>query len=164
MSDEKVLNILKSAILLEKRGYAFYEQVAKQAQDQEVKDFFSHMAQEEVEHVNILTSQYKSYNEYKKFTKENLPDYQITEKVITTSVREKIKAASFEAAAISAAITMEENAIKLYSQRAQASDDENEIKLFNWLANWETQHLSDLQKIDKELQESIWYDNQFWPM
>ena len=78
-------------------------------------------------------------------------------------LKEEISAADYEAAAISAAIAMEKNAIRLYSDRASDAADPNEKALYKWLAEWERQHLNFLAEIDKELTEKIWYDNNFWP-
>jgi len=61
MSDDKTMEILKSAILLEKRGMAFYQKVADQATAKSVKEFFEMMADEEVKHVQILVDQFKAY-------------------------------------------------------------------------------------------------------
>ena len=58
---------------------------------------------------------------------------------------------------------LEERAIKLYSQRAKAADDPQEKALYQWLADWETQHLESLARIDREITEAIWNDNNFWP-
>jgi len=44
MENKKSTEILKTAILMEKRGKAFYEKVAEQASSQEVKKIFSMMA------------------------------------------------------------------------------------------------------------------------
>jgi rubrerythrin len=84
-------------------------------------------------------------------------------KVITTEFRKEISAADYEAAAISAAMSMEKNAINLYEDRAAEASDPNEKALYKWLAEWETQHLHFLSEIDKELREQIWNDNSFWP-
>ncbi|MEK6195467.1 MAG: rubrerythrin, partial [Deltaproteobacteria bacterium] len=69
----------------------------------------------------------------------------------------------FESAAISAAMGMEERAITLYSGRAEEADDPEEKALYEWLAEWETEHLEYLARIDKEVTETIWHDNSFWP-
>ena len=58
MSADKTVEILKQAILLEKRGQAFYSQVAQQASGSAVKQFFNLMAEEEVKHVEILSNQF----------------------------------------------------------------------------------------------------------
>ena len=47
MSASQALNILKEAILLERRGKAFYNKVAEQAADPSVKEFFEIMAKED---------------------------------------------------------------------------------------------------------------------
>jgi rubrerythrin len=166
MSEDRTVEILKNAILLEKRGKAFYHKVAEQASGKAVKAFFEGMADEEIKHVKILADQYKAYQENHQF---NPGDYsekhgeEMASKVITTEFRKEISAADYEAAAISAAMSMEKNAITLYEDRAAEASDPNEKALYKWLAEWETQHLHFLSEIDKELREQIWNDNSFWP-
>lgn len=55
MTEDKSLDILKQAILLEKRGKSFYQSSAEQAENQAVKDFFEAMADEETHHIKILS-------------------------------------------------------------------------------------------------------------
>jgi len=45
MGDDKTTDILKRAILLEKRGLAFYAKVAQQASADAVKRFFEKISQ-----------------------------------------------------------------------------------------------------------------------
>ena len=166
MSDDQTIEILKNAILLEKRGQAFYSKVAEQASGQTVREFFETMADEEVRHVNILSEQFKAYRQNKKFDpSEHDENYtgSIAHRVLTKELMQEMSAADYEAAAITAAMSMEKNAIKLYSDRSAAANDPNEKALYQWLANWEQQHLRFLSEIDKELTEQIWYDNSFWP-
>jgi rubrerythrin len=166
MSEAKATEILKHAILLEKRGQAFYSKVAEQATGKSVKAFFEMMAEEEVKHVQILSKQFKAYQETNQFNPTDLGDDtsgNIAPKVITKELKDEMSAASYEAAAISAAMSMEENAIKLYASRSVEADDPNEKALYQWLADWEKQHLRFLSEIDKELTEEVWYDNNFWP-
>ena len=166
MREDKTTQILKNAILLEKRGRAFYGQIAKQASAKEVKAFFRMMADEENKHIQVLSDQFKAYQQNKKFDPKKYPDddtENIASNVITGAIKLKISAADYEAAAISAAMSMEKNAITLYSGRAAEAEDPNEKALYAWLARWETQHLDFLAEIDKALTEQIWYDNSFWP-
>ena len=67
MSEDGTLDILKNAILLERRGFAFYSKVATQAEDEAVKRFFALMADEETLHIQILADQFKNYQEVKSF-------------------------------------------------------------------------------------------------
>ena len=55
----QTLEILKQAILLEKRGHAFYHKVAEQTDDSATKEFFELMAAEETKHMAVLGEQYK---------------------------------------------------------------------------------------------------------
>jgi len=166
MSEDKTVEILKNAILLEKRGQAFYGKVAEQASAKAVKEFFKMMADEEVKHVEILSDQFKAYQENHEFSpgeyNETFSD-PIAARVLTEELKQQLSAVDYEAAAISAAMSMEENAIKLYSDRSAEADDPNEKALYQWLADWEKQHLHFLSDIDKELTEQIWHDNSFWP-
>ncbi|MDX1707994.1 MAG: ferritin family protein [Desulfobacterales bacterium] len=164
--DDKTTEILKCAILMEKRGQAFYTKVAQQASGEVVKQFFEMMAEEEKNHIKILSDQFKAYQEKKAFDINDMADQcesDIASLILSKQIKSEISAADYEAAAIAAAMSMEENAIKLYSERAVAAKDPNEKALYDWLANWETQHLSFLADIDRDLTEDIWYDQKFWP-
>jgi rubrerythrin len=165
MSTPKALEILKSALLLELRGKSFYEKAADGAEDPAVKEFFVKLAEDELSHVQILSEQFKSYKKDGKFM--GLPresgNENVANAVLTDTLKERIAGAGFESAAISAAMGMEERAIKLYSQRADETTDPEEKALYGWLAEWETQHLEFLAAIDKEVTEALWNDNSFWP-
>ena len=109
MSEDKTIHILKSAILLEKRGQAFYSKIAQQTTGKAVKAFFELMADEEVKHVEILTEQFKAYRQNKKFNPGNYQENHgdsISTKVLTKELKEEMSAADYEAAAISAAMAM----------------------------------------------------------
>jgi rubrerythrin len=74
-----------------------------------------------------------------------------------------VTAASFEAAAISAAIDFETRAVEVYSNRAESATDQNEKEAYQMLADWEKGHHKWLYMINEDLKERIWYDNNFWP-
>ncbi len=160
------LDILKQAILLERRGQVFYETVAKQTTNPNVQKIFEVMTEEEKMHEAYLASQYKSYQKSGKFEDEDLPDEDkdsITNMVLTEDMKNSIEAASYEASAISAAIDMETKAIEVYSKQAEQTSDPNEKKLFQWLADWEKTHHKILHDLDEDLKERVWQDNRFWP-
>ena len=140
MENTKSLDILKQAILLEKRGKAFYLNAAENAKDPEVKKIFQIMADEEDDHVKFLAQQYKQYQSDGKFDAsviESHPGETIADQVLSEKISEKISAASFEAAAIASAIDMENRAIAAYTERAENAEDEAERKFYQWLADWE---------------------------
>lgn len=168
MAENSTLDILKAAILLERRGKAFYESVAEKAKGEAVKEFFQMMANEEDEHVRQLSEQFKAYQQDKKFAPKDYPqeakeEHEAASKVLTEKLKKEISAASFEAAAIAAALQMEKRAIDLYSERAKTADDPDEKALYQWLSSWEVGHLESLNKLDQELTQEVWSDNSFWP-
>lgn len=165
MTTHPSTEILKSAILLEKRGRAFYETVAEQAKEPAVKEFFGQMAQEEVRHIQILAAQYREVTRNGRFTSlEKGGDTSVSTTVLSEDLKNRIASAGFESAAVSAAISMEERAVRLYGERAESAKDLEEKSLYRWLKEWETEHLRMLLEIDREITERIWNDNSFWPM
>ncbi len=165
MSTPKTLEILKSALLLEMRGKAFYENAADSTQDPSVKEFFVKLAEDEISHVQILSEQYKAFKKDGKFAglPQDSSHESVANAVLTDTLKKRIVGAGFESAAISAAMGMEERAINLYSQRADEASDPEEKALYKWLAEWETQHLEFLADIDRQVTETLWNDNSFWP-
>ena len=149
MENNKTVEILKTAILMEKRGYAFYNQVATQTKVEEVKKIFSIMAEEEVAHIKYLTDQFSEY------TKNVLIEkYQINpDKIVVVH----------NAINKSQDIVMENRAIQVYSDRAKSATDTNEKALYQMLADWERTHHKILFELDQQLKEEIWFDNTFWP-
>ena len=166
METSKALEILKTAILLEKRGKAFYEKMAEQTNSPEAKKIFTTMAEEEKAHVEFLSIQFAHYIKEGKFAKpENTytETEDISHEIMNPKLVKEISAASFEAAAISAAMDFETRAIELYSKRSEEADDVNEKAMYKWLAEWESGHHKILYDLNEALKESIWFDNQFWP-
>ncbi len=162
----ETLDILKQAILLERRGKAFYTQVAKQTDNPDVQYIFEIMAKEEVLHEKFLSNQYKAYEKDGKFVAVDLPkeeDDGIANLVLSKDMKASIEAASFEAAAISAAIDMETKAIKVYADQAEAATDPKEKALYEWLSDWEKTHHKILFELDEDLKQRVWNDNHFWP-
>lgn len=166
METKTALDILKTAILLEKRGKAFYETVAGKADDPEVKKIFTIMAKEEQLHIEFLSHHYRQYEAAGSFDKSIAfpkADESIANMVLDKDITKRISAAGFEAAAISAAIDMENRAIEVYSKRASDSSDLIEKQLYQFLADWEKEHHKLLHELNEDLKARIWNDNQFWP-
>jgi rubrerythrin len=166
MNSEKAVDILKQALLIEKKGNAFYRQVASTARHPEVQQFFETMAEEEVRHIEILSDQYKAYHEKRQFAPLNYDEAagaRAVDKVLTKDLVAAMQAADFESAAVSAAVAMEKNAIKLYGNRAAEASDPEEKALYEWLAQWEKSHLRFLADLESELTQKVWFDQNFWP-
>jgi len=167
MKDQTALDILKNALLLERQGKAFYAKVAEQASAPAVKEFFGRMADEEDRHIEVLSAQYREYQHSGAFSPPAVGDQPaagLAPAVLSERLQREIAAATFEAAAVSAAMAMERNAIRLYSDRSQAATDLEEKALYQWLAGWEREHLDFLTRVDRAVVEAVWNDNHFWPL
>jgi len=77
-------------------------------------------------------------------------------------MRKEISAASFEAAAITAAMDFEKRAVKLYKDRSIEAIDPNEKEIYKMLYQWEMEHEKMLHELSEDLKEAIWNDNNFW--
>ncbi len=166
MNETKSMEILKQAILLERRGKSFYQTVAEQTKNDAVKSFFNFMADEEEKHITILEKQFKAYKKNGAFEPGSYDKNEISgidSLVLNDDMKEKITATSYEAAAIGAAISMEKRAVKVYEERAKTASDPEEKNLYQWLVSWEQSHLNMLLDIDKALIQKVWFDNHFWP-
>lgn len=163
--NDKAVEVLKTAILLERRGKAFYTQAARNSESKSAQKIFEMMAEEEEEHINFLVRQFKNYQEHHEFITNELPpeeDPAVVE-ILTENIKKEISAAGFEAAAIGAAIDFENRAIEIYSNRADEATDPNEKEMYQMLADWEKTHHHLLHKLNEDLKEQIWNDNNFWP-
>lgn len=159
-------DILKTAILLELRGKAFYTTAARQSESEAVRKIFTIMADEEDVHLEYLFKQFAEYERTGKFARKDISDpVEDTEAVMILSekVKNEISAAGFEAAAISAAIDFENRAVEVYQQRADETTDSNEREMYQSLADWERTHHRLLYKLNEDLKEQVWNDNNFWP-
>jgi len=166
MEKDKRVDIVKEAILLEHKGRALYESVAKTAAVEGVRELFDMLVREEETHIQILTRQYSNLVKGEDFDVSDLDksDDTVTATVISDAVMKEIFGAGYEAAVISAALEFEKNAVKYYSENAERAESEDEKKLYRWLTKWEQTHMMMLAKLDNEIKEQIWYDNQFWPL
>lgn len=163
--NERTLNAIKEAILLEKRGQVLYRSVAEKTESATVRDIFIKMAEEEEKHEQTLAVHYSSLVSSGKLAAigklGQVDDH--TGEMITDKVRKEIRAAGYEAAAIAAAIALEKEAERFYLEKRDNAESTVERELFHWLATWEHGHLELLASMDRALMEDIWFQNSFWP-
>jgi rubrerythrin len=163
---KSAVDILKEAILLERRGKAFYTTAARQTQSEAARKIFEMMAAEEDEHIEFLSKQFVHYDLHKEFMKTDhtvVEDDATVMLILSEEIKSQVNAAGFEAAAISAAMDFETRAVQIYSDRAASATDPNEKDMYQMLADWEKGHHYWLHKINEDLKEQVWYDNNFWP-
>ena len=166
MTEDKTLDIVKNAILLEHKGKALYESVVATTKFEAVKELFSMLMHEEENHIKVLNEQYSRLSKGEDYDVSGLENFHAAaaHEVLNKTIVENISGAGYEAAVISAALEFEKNAVRYYSQQASQAASEEERKLYLWLSDWEKTHMLMLAQIDNEVKEKIWFDNQFWPL
>jgi rubrerythrin len=166
MADNKKIDIIKGAILLEHRGKALYESVVKTTKNNAVKELFEFLFSEEEKHIGLLNRQFGFVSKNGAFdlSGEKPGDSDTADYVITKEIVAGIAGAGYEAAVISAALDFEKKAVRYYSEQADAAKSGVEKKLFAWFAGWEKGHMKMLAELETSIKEQIWYDNSFWPL
>ena len=164
--DDRVLDIVKNALLLEHKGKALYESVVKTTEVAAVKDLFGWLAEEEVKHIAFLEKQFRRLSRGENLDASGMEEghTQVADSVITLEIVQNVSGAGYEAAVISAALEFEKRAVAYYSEQAEQAGSEAEKEVFGWLSRWEVTHMEMLAKVDDELKQDIWFDNQFWPL
>jgi len=166
MADEKKLDILKGAILLEYKGKALYESVAQKSDIDAVRELFGFLVKEEEKHIELLK---KQFTEIVKGNDFDAADFAADEQsafnqIITEKIGKEVSAASYESAVIAAALELEKKAVEYYSAQEMKTENIEEKKIFKWLTVWEKEHMMMMAKLDEEIKEQVWYDNAFWPL
>ncbi len=157
-------DVLKGAVLLERRGKALYEKAAQTTDKPAVRELFLTLAAEEERHIQMLEGFFREYRGQGKSAEglEATPE-RVAGSILTDEVKREITEASYEAAAIYAAMGLEEKAIAYYSEGAEKAASGRARDLFGKLADWERTHLDLLMAIDEDLRQRVWNDQHFWP-
>ncbi len=165
MSDRRQ-DALKGAMLLEQRGQEFYKAAAKGSKLPEVRSMFELLADEEGHHQRTLAKAYSELEERGEFSIPSLDKApaDVAANVLTSEVMSEISAAGYEAAAIYAAMGLEERAVAYYRKQEEDAADEKEKELYRWLADWESRHLNALMAMEEDLRQRVWNDQHFWPL
>jgi rubrerythrin len=166
MADDKKIDIIKGAILLEHRGKALYESVVKTTKNDAVRELFEFLVKEEQKHVELLNKQYGLVSSGKSFdlSGEKPGETVTADRVLTGEIVSGISGAGYEAAVISAALDFEKKAVNYYSEQAESAGSTEEKKLYDWFAVWEKGHMKMLAELEDGIKEQVWYDNSFWPL
>jgi rubrerythrin len=166
-TSEPIIDILRKAYQIEVDGYTFYSMTADQAQKPAVQELFGRLAQDEVQHQAFLRSVLKNYHDkgLEAFSLSvKTPDlHAFAEKVFTERFREQAEGAAFEMAALSVGMTLEKNAVAYFSGAAKNASDTEVRSFYQFLANWEQQHLDALAGLSDTIRGDFWEKSGFSP-
>jgi len=128
-------DILDNAIRGEIEAREFYQQVAKRVADSYLKEMFLAFAEEEGQHRRILEGFRQKPDMGIHFAK--VPDFHVSETVAATG---DLSMGMKPADAIALAMKKEEEAMRHYTQLAEACTDAGQKKVFEELAAMERGH------------------------
>ena len=166
---EHLLEVVKKAIRVENDGYQFYRLAEEKTKDPKGKEVFAALAKEETNHMQILKSLYESIKGKGEFKFDDVKDMKhILETtsespIFSKEFKQRLSQAHFEMTALSIGILLEKDSIGFYKKSAQETEDKDVKMLFNYLANWEGEHLRALVNQQKFLQEDYWTEARFYP-
>lgn len=166
---DQLLEIVKKAIRVENDGYQFYRVAEEKTQDPKGKEVFASLARDETNHMQILKGLYQSIKEKGEYKFDEIKDMKhILETtsespIFSKEFKQRLEQSQFEMTVLSVGILLEKNAIEFYKESAQKSDDKEVRMLFNYLADWEGEHLRALVQQQKFLQEDYWTEARFYP-
>ncbi len=155
------LNILKVAILNEEEGYQFYSLAATRAAG-ETAEAFRLLANEEKQHSTWLEKMYRELREKGKASPESRELF-VPSPGIFREKKVKPESGSLEISVYKIGILMEMASLKFYREAAEKTKLPELKKLFLYLAEWESSHLDELQKIYDMLRDEWWAQQGFSP-
>ena len=164
---DQILDILRKAYQIEVDGYTFYSMTADRADKPAVQELFGKLAQDEVQHQAFLRSVVKNYHD-KGVAAFSIgvvvPDLRaFSDKIFTERFREQAEGAAFEMGALSVGMTLEKNAVAHFSGAARSADEAEIRRFYQFLAEWEQQHLDALQALSDTIRGDFWEKGGFSP-
>lgn len=143
MNFKSIDEILVFAIDKEKEAVAFYTDLSKKQTADALTLTFRELAQEEARHVKLLTNISKNTSAIKDYKLEKIPNLKISDYLVEMEYSENMVMQDI----LILAMKREEMAVKLYSQLALGSTDDESVKLFKLLAQEEAKHKLTFEKM-----------------
>ena len=164
---DQILDVLKRAYQIEVDGYTFYSMTADKADKPAVRELFAKLASDEVQHQAFLREVLKHYDEKGNaaFALHHRPPElrAFTQQVFSDQFRAQAQGAAFETAVLSVGMTLESRAIAYFSGAAEATPEREVKEFYQFLADWERQHLEALNNLYGIVRADFWEQSGFAP-
>lgn len=156
----QLMKILKEAINVEMDGYHFYQTAATRTKDSKGKAVFSSLAQDELDHKNVLQGLQQAIKDKIDFKLERKRHKSKATKrskspIFSAEFKRKIKEDNFELSVLRIGQLLERNAMEFYRRHAKGSKHKETKSLFNFLAEWEKDHLNALVQQEQFLRGKL---------
>jgi rubrerythrin len=146
----QLLKVLKEAIRVENDGYNFYMVAAEKTEDPKGQRIWSSLAQDELDHGSMLKGLYQAIKErtgykfHRKKLRMKKAKTRSKSPIFSVEFRKKIKEGHFALCALRIAQLLEKNSIDFYRKNAKKGKHPELKSLFNYLVEWEKDHLKAL--------------------
>jgi rubrerythrin len=154
------IKILKKAILIEAEGEHFYQLAAEKSSNQDMKNAFLFLAEEEKQHGLWLRQMIQSLDPGQNFDINKLTgeDTELPPIFDLSKHKGQLKS-TLEVSVFHIGILMEKASLDYYREAAEKTENQSAKKLYKTLSKWEMHHLDELEKIYDSLTED-WFDHQ----
>jgi rubrerythrin len=136
MNFKSIDEILRFAIDKEKEAVTFYTELSKKESIAALAKTFKELAQEEAKHVKLLTNISKNQKGIDSYELKKVTDLKISDYLVEMEYTEGMPMQDI----LVLAMKREEMAVKLYTNLAMGSVDDEFVKLFKLLAQEEAKH------------------------
>ncbi|NWF99395.1 MAG: ferritin family protein [Thermoanaerobaculaceae bacterium] len=164
---EAILDILRQAYQIEVDGYTFYSMTAERADKPAVQELFAKLASDELQHQAFLKEigrDFEAKGAVAFAIHRRTPDAKaLSQQVFSERFREQAQGATFELAVLSVGMTLETRAITYFAEAAKGASEKEVREFYEFLADWERQHLDALQKLHGMVRGDFWADGRFSP-
>jgi len=157
--DGELIKALKYALEFEKKGEHIYESLAKKAKDSFVKNTFSGLAKDELEHIRVI-NKYMDHIEKEikfSFNKEMKKVKNLRPKrlygMVTKKFKEKARLDSKRLKPFDTGIVLEKKSIAYYQKQGKKAKSKMTKELFKFLTRQEKFHLKSLQEAKEFLKD-----------
>jgi len=148
MNFKTIQEALEFAINKEKEAVAFYSELSKKESIADLATTFRELAQEEANHVKLLTSISKKKTVVESGELKKVPNLKISEYLVEMEYSEHMPMQDI----LVLAMKREEKALKLYTNLAACSMDDEFTKLFKFLAQEEAKHKLTFERLYDDYQ------------
>ena len=152
----ELLKVLKEAIKVEMDGYHFYKAAAARIKDPKGKAAFRSLAQDELDHKNVLEGLHQAIKnkmdfKFRRKRDARRPTTRAKSPIFSPEFKKKIKEDHFELSVLRIGQLLERNSMEFYSKHAKRSRHRDLKSLFNFLTKWEKGHLKALVQQERFL-------------
>lgn len=165
MDKENLTEILKKALEMEEKGHDFYSQKSKEGDNKITRETFEYFADQELLHIDNIKNFYHSLKEKGEFLQIDLhevrenrkKDDQLFAKKIS-EWNEKINPERKDKEAIEFALDFEKRGYNYYNNILKRAEDENLVKLLEFLLDEEDSHYDKFIKLYEYMTDTDnWY-------